>query len=135
MELYNFINNNNINNFESLKSVLESELFNLKIKEDIEYPSLFLIHTLDNSIFSNKIVNECNGIILDKNTLKIVCYTFNTCTLKVKVHKSKYTYIFIFIIFTIQDLYIYKLSTLLYYKRLHHVNCSLDTNKKVMLYI
>jgi len=79
MELYNFINNNNINNYESLKSVLESELFNLKIKDDIDYPNLFLIHTCDNSIFSNKLVNECNGIILEKDTLKIVCYTFNKC--------------------------------------------------------
>jgi len=79
MELYNFINNNNINNYESLKSVLESELFNLKIKDDIDYPNLFLIHTYENSVFSNKIVNECNGIILEKDTLKIVCYTFNKC--------------------------------------------------------
>jgi hypothetical protein len=79
MELYKFINNNNITDYEYLKSVLESESFNLKIKDDIDYPNLFLIHTCDNSIFSNKIVNECNGIILEKDTLKIICYTFDKC--------------------------------------------------------
>ena len=79
MELNNFININNITNFETLKTILESSLYNLKIKEDNDYPDLFLIHTQDNSDFSLKLVNECNGIILDKNTLKIVCYTFDKC--------------------------------------------------------
>ncbi len=80
MELSNFIQKNDIVNFESLKSILVKEPFNLKIKEDNDYPTLFLIHTQDNSDFNNKIVNECNGIILDKNTLKIVCYTFDKCS-------------------------------------------------------
>lgn len=80
MELINFIQKNDIINFENLKSVLEKEPFNLKIKEDNNYPTLFLIHNQDNSNFNNKIVNECNGIILDKNTLKIVCYTFDKCS-------------------------------------------------------
>ena len=79
MELIQFIRNNNITNYETLKTVLEAEPYNLKFKEDIEYPNLFLIHPQDNSAFQYKIVNECNGIIMEKGTLKIVCYTFNKC--------------------------------------------------------
>lgn len=80
MELTNFIQKNNIVNFENLKSILEKEPYNLKIKEDDNYPTLFLIHNQNTSDFNNKIVNECNGIILDKNTLKIICYTFDKCS-------------------------------------------------------
>jgi hypothetical protein len=38
-----------------------------------------LIHTLENSAYNIPFVNECNGIILEKDTFKIVCYTFNKC--------------------------------------------------------
>ena len=79
MELTQFIKENQINNFESLKIILESSPYNLKIKEDESYPNLFLIHTNQNSDFKLKIVNECNGIILEKDTLKVVCYTFDKC--------------------------------------------------------
>jgi len=80
MELANFIQKNNIINFESLKSILQNEPYNLKIKEDNNLQTLCLIHSQDKSDFNNKIVNECNGIILDKNTLKIICYTFDKCS-------------------------------------------------------
>jgi hypothetical protein len=79
MKLIQFIRENNINNYETLKTILESETYNLKIKEDNEYPDLFLIHTQNNSAFNIQFVNECNGIILEKNTFKVVCYTFNKC--------------------------------------------------------
>jgi len=79
MELTNFIQKNNITNFKSLKSILENDPYNLKIKEDNTLQTLCLIHNQDKSDFNNKIVNECNGIILDKNTLKIICYTFDKC--------------------------------------------------------
>lgn len=79
MELLKFIKENEIKNFENLKIILESSNFNLKIREDVEYPNLFLIHTQDNSNYNLKLVRECNGIILEKNTFKIVCYTFDKC--------------------------------------------------------
>ena len=79
MELVNFIKDICNNNFDILKQVLESEPYNLKIKEDIETPELFLIHNTDKSNISLKIVRECNGIILEKNTFKILCYTFDKC--------------------------------------------------------
>jgi hypothetical protein len=77
MELLKFIQNNQISNYDILKNALESEPYNLKIKEDNNYPSLFLIHNMENSNKELDIVRECNGIILDKNNFKIVCYTFN----------------------------------------------------------
>lgn len=80
MDLIKFIHENNINNYETLKSILESEKYNLKIKEDNDYPELFLIHTQDNSVYNTPFVKECNGIILEKNTFKVICYTFNKCS-------------------------------------------------------
>lgn len=80
MELANFIKINQISDYNILKQILESDPYNLKVKEDINYPSIFLIHTKENSNINLKIVNECNGIILDKDTLKIICYTFDKCS-------------------------------------------------------
>ena len=72
MELIQFIKENQINNFQTLKTILEIKPYNLKIKEDESYPNLFLIHSKEDSDFSIKLVNECNGIILDKNTFKVL---------------------------------------------------------------
>jgi hypothetical protein len=85
MELLNFINNNQILNYDILKTTLESEPFNLKIKEDVNFPTLFLIYNGDNSNKDLAIVNECNGIILDKNTFQIVCYSFNKCSEQITI--------------------------------------------------
>ena len=79
MELIQFIKENQINNLQTLKTILETKPYNLKIKEDESYPNLFLIHSKEDSDFSIKLVNECNGIILDKNTFKVLCYTFDKC--------------------------------------------------------
>ena len=79
MELNNFIKINNLNNFELLKEKLEAVPYNLKFKEDNDYPDFFLIHNQESSDFNLKIVNECNGIILNKKDLKIICYTFDKC--------------------------------------------------------
>jgi len=79
MNLLNYIKNEKINNFNHLKETLESDAFKLKIKEDNDFPNLFLVHTQESCDFNNKIVRECNGIIMDKITLGIVCYSFNKC--------------------------------------------------------
>ena len=79
MELLNLIKNNQITNYESLKTILEADPFKLKIKEDNNFPELFLIYINEESNINLKIVRECNGIIIDKNTLKIVCHTFEKC--------------------------------------------------------
>jgi hypothetical protein len=80
METSQFIYENRISNIEELKNVFEKEPYNLKIKEDANINNLFVIHNTDKSDFNLKIVNECNGLILDKNSLKIICYTFDKCS-------------------------------------------------------
>ena len=80
MELTNFIKDICNYNYDMLTQVLESEPYNLKVKQDLETPELFLIHNTDKSNVSLKIVRECNGIILEKNTFKILCYTFDKCS-------------------------------------------------------
>lgn len=79
MELNNFINDNKIENFDSLKVILEEYPYYLKFKFDEEYPNLALIYNDNLSDFNNIIVNICNGIIIDKENLKIICYTFKKC--------------------------------------------------------
>lgn len=76
MEFYDFIKNNNIASFEVLKKTVEDEPYFLKIKEDTKCPDLALFHSQPNSDFNLSIVRVCNGLIIDKNNLKIVCYTF-----------------------------------------------------------
>jgi len=80
MEIAHFIYDNKISNIEDLKKTFENEPYNLKIKEDVNIDNLVIICNTDKSDFNLKIVNECNGLILDKNTLKIVCYTFDKCS-------------------------------------------------------
>lgn len=60
-------------NFTTLKKNLID--YGLKIKE---LDNLFLIYHSD-KIQDNAITRECNGIIMDKNNFKIVCYTMNKC--------------------------------------------------------
>lgn len=80
MDIRNLIQQNNITDYNTLKAILESSQFNLKIKEDIQLPDLFLIYSQESSNFNLKLVNECNGLIMNKNTLQIVCYTFDKCS-------------------------------------------------------
>ncbi len=76
MELLNLLNQQN--NFNSVKQLLETDPYNLIIKEDIDFPTLYMI-TYDRNVsnMSNSIVKLCRGIILEKETNKIICYTFN----------------------------------------------------------
>ena len=80
MEFYKFISDNGISNFEDLKSLLSIEPYFIKVKEDNVLTNLALLHNeVGKSDFNNKIVRICNGIIIDKSTLKIVCYTLEKC--------------------------------------------------------
>ena len=79
MDLKQFIYNNNLTDFNKFKNIIESTPYFLKIKEDINFPNIFLIHTTENSDLNYKLVRECNGIIIEKNTYKILCYTFDKC--------------------------------------------------------
>ena len=77
MEFINFIANNNITSYEVLKSQLEASPYNLKLKEDDAIAKLALIHSQDTSDFTSLIVKSCNGLVIEKETLKVVCYTFD----------------------------------------------------------
>lgn len=79
METRSFIIENNISNIDELKKIFENEPYNLIFKEDESINNLCLIHNSEKSNFNLKIVNECNGIIIDKNTMDILCYTFDKC--------------------------------------------------------
>ncbi len=79
MEIQNFIKNNNIENYDNLKNTLEASPYNLKFKEDADFPDIFLVHPSETSDLTLKLVRECNGLILEKSTFKILCYTFEKC--------------------------------------------------------
>jgi hypothetical protein len=78
MELCNFLKSNNLDSFNKVKDVLSVSPYSLKIKEDNNYPDLYLLcYDRGVSDMSIPLVNECRGIILEKNTNRVVCYTFN----------------------------------------------------------
>lgn len=92
MEISYFIREKQISNYETFKNILESTPFNLKVKEDVDYPNLFLICNQNEIISPSEseiqqflphnimnIIRECNGLIMEKDTFKIICYTFNKC--------------------------------------------------------
>ena len=64
--------------FDEVKQLLTNDPYKLIIKEDSDYPNLYMITYVRNkSNMNNPIVSLCRGLILEKNTNKIVCYSFN----------------------------------------------------------
>ena len=76
-KFYSVLNENNVSNHDELKTFVESETYKLKVKEDTKYPNLCIIINNHESNSIEPFVRFCNGIILEKNSLKIVCITFN----------------------------------------------------------
>ena len=74
MELLKELNNHE--SFDSAKNVLTSSPYNLKVTENNE-DNTFMISYNKDSEKTNDFINECRGIILEKDTNKVVCYTFN----------------------------------------------------------
>lgn len=70
LQLFKFINNHKDN----WKELLQQPPYSLIIKEDDTY--MLLKYNQLESDFSKKIVRECRGIILDKETLKVVAFPF-----------------------------------------------------------
>lgn len=78
MELLRILTTNNLQSFDDVKTFLQQPPYSLNIKEDTDLTSLYLLSYKKNiSDLTNPIVKECRGIILEKETNKIVCYTFN----------------------------------------------------------
>ena len=73
---YIFLKENNINNVDELKAYISNDIYKLKYKESND---LLLIFNNEESIISHELVRFFNGVIIDKNTLKIVCYTLDKC--------------------------------------------------------
>ena len=76
---YTFLKTNNIKTFDELKTLVESDIYKLKVKEDKTKESLAIIFNNYESNLNEEMVLFFNGVIIDKNTLKIVCYTFDKC--------------------------------------------------------
>ncbi len=76
MEFVQLLESRNIKTFEEVKSFVESEEYGLKVKDTEVYPTLYCICQTDKTNNTEGWVRECNGIILEKNTNKIVSYTF-----------------------------------------------------------
>jgi hypothetical protein len=72
MEYHNFLNLNNVSMFEDVKELLENN--NINVKED---GNLYLIYYKRDTNKLNTLQHECNGMILEKNTNKIICNSYN----------------------------------------------------------
>jgi hypothetical protein len=77
MELLSLLKNNNLNDFNDIKKFLESDDYQLIVKEDNDFPELYMVTYDKDKEIKNNISKQCRGLILEKNTNKIVCYTFN----------------------------------------------------------
>lgn len=75
MQLLNTLNSNNIRHYEDVKEFLSNEPYNLIVKEDGDL--YMVVYSRKTSNLDNELVKQCRGIILEKETNKIVCYTFN----------------------------------------------------------
>jgi len=81
MELQNLFSQNNISSYEDVKSLLTSEPYKLIVKDDSDHPSLYMItYGKESRSFDNDVVRQCRGLILEKETNNILCYSFNRGT-------------------------------------------------------
>lgn len=73
--LLDFINNHSVQEqkFENLKVILEKKL-NVRVKD---YNNLYSIHITKNSCLSKEAVRDCTGIVLEKDTNKVVHFSFS----------------------------------------------------------
>ena len=70
-----YIDSKGLQNFEDIKSHLENSKIGLTVKDE---GNLYIIAYYDGkSNFDEPIVHKCRGVILEKETNKVVCYTFD----------------------------------------------------------
>lgn len=70
------LNELNFDDFQSLRDLFTGHPYYLDIKD---HGSLFMMCFTDKSDLSSEFIRQCNGIIIEKNTFKIVHYTFEKC--------------------------------------------------------
>jgi hypothetical protein len=76
--LLKLIADNNLESFDQIKSFLTPAPYCIEFREDKPVSNMYLLINTENSDMSMEVVRECNGIILDKNTNKLVAYGLNT---------------------------------------------------------
>ena len=77
MEFTNFLQSQNISSYDDIKNVLSQEPYCLRFKVDRDLPNLYLVtYTRGKSDMNIPIVRACNGLIIEKNTNKIICQSF-----------------------------------------------------------
>ena len=75
MNLHKFINTQDDKSFNNIKNIFTNTPYFLIIKEDSIYPDLYMLcYDRDKSDLTIPFVQECRGIILEKETNKIVCH-------------------------------------------------------------
>ena len=75
--LTKLMNEKSLDTFEKLTEYLSFPPYCIEVREDRPVSNLFLLHYTDMSEIGNKVVEECNGLVMDKNILKIVGYGMN----------------------------------------------------------
>jgi hypothetical protein len=75
--LIKLIAENNLKTFGEIKSFLSQPPYFIESREDKPVSNLYLLFYTEDSDINNLVVQECNGIILDKNTNQIVSYGVN----------------------------------------------------------
>ena len=77
MQYHNFLLDNNITDFITLKNKLEDVSICLKVKEFPNCPLAIIIHTPNTAMITSLLspmLRDCNGIIIEKENLQIIRY-------------------------------------------------------------
>ena len=78
MEFQNYLRINNLVSFDKVKAHLEADPYHFRLKVDeTVYPSLYCVCATEKTPSTEKWMRECNGLIVEKETNRIVCYTFD----------------------------------------------------------
>ncbi len=77
MDFVNYIRNQNISTFDALKEHLKDETIQIRVKEDKNYPDIFVLCHDDNTIKTSPIYHCSNGLIMKKLDLTPLCFSFN----------------------------------------------------------
>src|SRR4029078_6508788 len=75
-DLLRLIKEQNFENFAALKKFFKAEPYSFTVAED---PKLYMLSFSDKSDLSTKVTRQANGIILEKETNKLVHYLFEKC--------------------------------------------------------
>ena len=60
-----------------VKTLLNSAPYSLNVQEDKEMNVYMVKYGKDDIIDENDVTSKCRGIILEKDTNKVLCYSFN----------------------------------------------------------